>query len=57
MAIPQYIQHNEDNEKVGKLRIYRREEGSPPTEKFSTATEKEYKKSEVYPYTLEDAKK
>lgn len=56
MAIPQYAKKPGEENETPKLRIYKREEETL-CEKHDAAVEKEHKKSEVYPYTLEDAKK
>lgn len=58
MAIPQYTKNYSEENETPKLRIYRREEENKSLDKVPVAVaEKECKKSEVYPYTLEDAKK
>lgn len=58
MAIPQYTKKYSEENETPKLRIYRREEENESLDKTPVAVvEKECKKSEVYPYTLEDAKK
>ena len=55
MAIPQYTKNYSEENEIPKLHIYRREEENKSLDKAPVAVaEKECKKSEVYPYTLED---